>query len=232
MSTPLVHPAGANAFAERLLSFAQETWRNGGCVVLEVPEGTKATVKPNEVKTFTTLVHHKWEGADVPAPVTAKLLGKKTVEPDRIDAAPGTFNVTMGPDEYATIKLETVSRRGRDTEDVVYWVRAAYRVQGGADDLVVDQVVCDVTRTFDLSGSGITLTFYPDPNDSSRGSYEYTGDFGEFTAQGEGTYRIKLTDEGGTIDAEGKGSITSEMGTFSSYGKEHYDLTPAECAGN
>ncbi len=107
----------------------------------------------------------------------------------------------------------------------------AYRMSGGADELVVDAVVCDITKPFTVKGSGITLDFTPNAADpKGGGTYSYRGDFKKFSVSGTGTYTLKLTDKGGgSIVAKGKGQATGPLGTFSSGGTENYDLTPTTC---
>ncbi len=220
----------AHSVAERLLPGAQDHWRNGGCVIIEVPEGTKQTVSPNETRPFTVHVKQKWEGVDVPVKVTVtEFRGKESVEPREIDPAPDRFTITAGADGYAVAILETVSRRGRDTEGVEYTVAAAYRIVGGLDYFQVDQVVCDITRTFRLQGSGITMKFHPNLDDRMKGTYEYSGSFAGVKAKGSGTYVVKADETGGTMVGKGKGSITSPLGTFTGFGTERYTLTPATC---
>jgi len=219
----------AEPIADLILPRAQDHWRNGGCVVIEVPEGTRKNVKPNEVRPFTAHVKQKWEGVEVPARVTAQFSGKEKVEPMEIDPAPDKFTVTAGNDGYAVVNLETVSRRGRDTEVVQYSVAAAFRVVGGLEGFQVNQVVCDITHTFHLQDSNIDMTFNPDLNDPYRGTYTYTGTVGGAPAEGSGTYEIQVTEAGGTMVGSGTGSIDSPLGTFSAGGTEKYTLTPADC---
>lgn len=220
----------ADSVAERVLPKAQDHWRNGGCVIIEVPEGTKQNVGPNETRPFTVHVKQKWEGVDVPVKVTVtEFRGKEGVEPREIDPAPDRFTITAGADGYASVVLETVSRRGRDTEGIEYTVRAAYRIVGGLDYFQVDQVVCDITRTFRLQGSGITMRFHPNLDDRMKGTYEYSGSFAGVKAKGSGTYVVKADETGGTMVGKGKGSITSPLGTFTGFGTERYTLTPATC---
>jgi hypothetical protein len=106
----------------------------------------------------------------------------------------------------------------------------AYRMAGGAGKLVVDAVVCDLTRPFTVTGSRITLDFTPNGGEPlSGGTYTYSGDFGKFSLAGQGTYTLTLSAEGGSILAKGRGVAKTPRGTFSASGKERYSLTPASC---
>jgi hypothetical protein len=106
----------------------------------------------------------------------------------------------------------------------------AYHMVGGAGELVIDTVVCDISQPFSVTGGKITVKFTPNSGDPlGGGTYKYSGDFGNFSAAGRGTYRVKLTADGGSIVAKGPGSVTTPRGTFSASDKERYDLTPASC---
>jgi hypothetical protein len=106
----------------------------------------------------------------------------------------------------------------------------AFRMVGGLDELFVDAVVCDIRHPFTVTGSGITLDFTPSGGDPlSGGTYEYSGDFGEFSVSGKGTYKVKLSRDGGSIVSKGKGKVISAVGTFPGQGTERYKLTPTTC---
>jgi hypothetical protein len=101
---------------------------------------------------------------------------------------------------------------------------------GGLDDLFVDAVVCDIRQPFTVTGSGITLDYTPSSADPLRGgTYVYSGDFGDFSVSGGGTYKVKLSRKGGSIVAKGKGKVVSAVGTFPGQGTERYKLTPTDC---
>jgi hypothetical protein len=106
----------------------------------------------------------------------------------------------------------------------------AFRMVGGLDDLFVDAVVCDIRQPFSVTGSGITLDYTPRSDDPlSGGTYEYSGDFGDFSVLGSGTYKVKLSRDGGSIVAKGKGKVVSAVGTFPGKGTERYKLTATTC---
>ena len=106
----------------------------------------------------------------------------------------------------------------------------SYRMNGGAGELVINAVVCDISQPFTVTGSNITIDFTPKASDPLKGgTYTYFGDFGEFTLSGNGTYKLTLKKRGGTLVGQGRGKATTPRGTFSNNGKEHYKLTPATC---
>ena len=106
----------------------------------------------------------------------------------------------------------------------------AFRIAGGKDYLQVNEVVCDITKPFTVTGGKIKVHFTPSSGDPlGGGTYRYSGDFGKFSVAGQGTYKVRLTEDGGSIVAKGPGTATTPRGTFSGNGKEQYDLTPASC---
>jgi hypothetical protein len=106
----------------------------------------------------------------------------------------------------------------------------SYRMNGGAGELVINAVVCDISQPFTVTGSNITIDFTPKASDPLKGgSYSYFGDFGEFTVSGNGTYKLTLKKGGGTLVGQGRGKATTTRGTFSNTGKERYEMTPASC---
>ena len=113
---------------EDVLSAAEDNWRNNGCVIIKVPEGNDHTVGPNSKNTFTANVLHKWEETQLPVPVTVAFSGESSVDPTRIDSAPGVFTVTAGSawHDVADCDLESVSKRGRATTNVHYIVNPSY----------------------------------------------------------------------------------------------------------
>ena len=217
-------------FTSRVFENWQSLWRSGWCV--KVKADIPATLKPSEQRTFDVHVVHK-DGSELDAPVDATLSGKQSLDPLRIEHAPGQLTYTAGDQkgDTATIDLVSTSRRGiGKLSGTIKVEEQGYRMQGGADELVVDAVVCDLTKPFTVTGSGITLDFVPSSTDpSSGGTYSYRGDFKKFSVSGKGTYTVKLTDTGGSLVAKGKGKATGPLGTFSSGGTEKYDLTPTSC---
>jgi hypothetical protein len=103
-------------------------------------------------------------------------------------------------------------------------------MDGGADELQVDAVVCDIGKPFTVTGGRIRLDFTPNARDPLRGgTYRYKGDFGRFQIAGEGTYKLRLTAAGGSLIARGPGDAIADPGTFTRGGAEHYKLTPVTC---
>jgi len=195
------------AFAESVFSSAQDAWRNGACVTIEVPEGLNFDTAAHEPVTVTAHVKHKWEGGDLAVPVTANLTGTGSVVPGRIDPAPDTFIITADAAPGVTADLETVSRRGRDTEsvriDVGAWV--ASTVSGR---ITVSGVVANVHEAFTLEGTfeGGSATLSFTPTSDQGGTMSYSGGGSGVTVSGDGTYTL-------TDDRDGSYTLS-----YSSYG--------------
>jgi hypothetical protein len=100
------------------LMMAELQWTGGYCLEVQVPEvgPDVKLVQPNSETPFTAHVRHKFEGVELPLPVTATLAsGQVAVAPAGSKVpAPAAFTytapATSGQD--ATIKLETRSKRG------------------------------------------------------------------------------------------------------------------------
>ena len=153
------------------------------------------------------------------------------VPPPPPDYPPGWLEESMNAalDAFVAERIAAIEAAGgADPNEVP--PPCTYRMAGGAGKLVVDAVVCDLTRPFTVTGSRITLDFTPSSGDPlSGGTYTYSGDFGKFSLAGQGTYTVTLSAEGGWILAKGRGVAKSPRGTFSASGKERYSLTPASC---
>lgn len=208
----------------------EQAWRSGKCVRVsaDVPERVAVAAR---VPIEAEVVHR--DGQELPLPIDVTLSGPASVDPARIDAAPGTVTYVAGdqPDQTGTLTWTTTSRRGIGTlrTPVTTNRSLAYRVAGGADDLVVDDVVCDLTAPFTVEGSGVVQQFTPASD--TGGTYTYTGTIEGFAVTGEGTYRIELPDGAGrpgTMTATGVGSVETPQGVFSNEGTEIYSLTPFE----
>lgn len=106
---------------------AQAKWRSGACLELlvraPVQGGGKAnTTQPKKRKNFEVAVRHRIEQTELPLPVDAMLDGRDTLEPKRVDKAPGRFDYVAGadPKDYGNVALKSVSRRGIAEERVAF----------------------------------------------------------------------------------------------------------------
>lgn len=148
-----------------------------------------------------------------------------------VKAAPWLGFITTPASDYVkTTNRSLIDDRVRAAERLVVPCQRSVRMTGGADELKVNAVVCDIGQPFTVTGGRITLNFTPNPRDPlGGGTYKYRGDFGKFSVSGDGTYKVDLSADGGTLIASGPGSAKTKLGTFSNVGTETYDLTPVSC---
>ena len=104
----------------------------------------------------------------------------------------------------------------------------AYRVVGGSGD-PVDQVVCDIDKTFVLEGKlfGVELSGGVD------GTWKFvrTPNIPGLSWKAGGRYHIEFPDgpaKPGTMTTEGGGTTTAGAVSRETTGGEHFTLTPAE----
>lgn len=220
----------AYQFASTVVQYWQSQWRSGACVKIQAD--APGEVDPGKhVKIQAKVVHR--DGQALELPIDLSLTGPSSVNPTRIDKAPGTVTY-IASDEHkrtGTISWKSTSRRGIGTLTTAITTKPklAYRVAGGADDLVVDTMVCDVWGPFTLEGSGVVQQF--SPSGGSGGSYSYSGTMSGFAVHGSGTYTITFPngpEATGSMTATGEGSVETEAGTISNTGTENYTLAPFE----
>jgi hypothetical protein len=119
--------AGPAVAIDRTFEQAQGKWRSGACLELLVRAPLQAGGKtnptqPKERKNFEVAVRHKSPQAELPLPLQASLDGRDSLQPQRVDQAPGRFDYVAGsePKDYGRITLKSVSRRGIAQELVVF----------------------------------------------------------------------------------------------------------------
>lgn len=86
---------------------ARERWQNGFCV--EIVADVPGIVKPGESTSFQATVRHRFDGTNPSVPIDVELQGRETLEPRRIERAPGqlTYRAPADKDQSATVKLST-----------------------------------------------------------------------------------------------------------------------------
>jgi hypothetical protein len=207
-------------------------WESGRCIDLRVTNtpAKRNGIKPNTAFDLEVMPRTKPDGLPAGGTVTATLSGGARLQPSggkqRADAKYGY----AGPekkDEIASIEFESRSKRGVGRATLSFDTKAqrAYRAQGGADEFQGTGDICDLTKTFTISGSGVTVTF--EPSSSSGGTYHYTGNMSGFAVFGNGTYRVQFQGEAAVaIEATGPGTVKTPRGAVSRVGTETYPLTP------
>ena len=95
-----------------------------------------------------------------------------------------------------------------------------YLVRGSYNDLVINQVVCDVSKPFTLRGSGATagIRLALTPSGDKGGAFAVGGSAGGVPWSGGGTYDIALDEAGGKLNLTGAWRITTPVGVFGDAG--------------
>jgi hypothetical protein len=181
-----------------IMTKRRQVWQGGTCVAVtaDLPE----KVKRNSTTPFTVKVTHKPDGAELNAPVTAKLdSGAVSVSPDRIDKAPGQFTY-VAPDaagKKASLTFTSKSRRGIGTlTKNVSTMR--YVASGGNGQVSITGTVDDLDKPFDLKvkSPGATGTVTMTPTSATTGKINGTSDLGFSKEVTKGSYTLKETSTG------------------------------------
>ena len=95
---------------------AKDLWQNGYCVEIQVSgvNDSNDLVERSSTRHFTAKVHHKFEDAELKAPIQGTLSGDKSLAPTARKAAPVDYTYTAPAEsrKKATVNLETRSKRG------------------------------------------------------------------------------------------------------------------------
>lgn len=202
-------------FAYFSVAQAERLWQNGYCLEIIVegaPDG--ATLRPAERISFTAKVRHKFEGAEITAPMIGSLSGEKSLYPLEKSQTPVDYTYEAPPekDKEAKVNLESRSKRGVAKESLFFKTALpGYTVSGKIDEFSFSGVICDPYAPFTINGAGggasAVFNFTPDAN-SLSGNYTYRGGGGGITLYGSGPYRI-LPDAngGGVLELGGSGCV-------------------------
>jgi hypothetical protein len=200
-------PAIASVFEK-----AQAKWRGGACLELvlrpPVQTGGKANAtKPKERKNFEVAVRHKIEQVELPLPIDASLDGRDTLEPKRVDKAPGRFEYVSGPEpkDYGNVALKSVSRRGIAEEKVAFDNREEFSGSFSARTSGVMQAVAEGTVFWERK-AGAADTFVP------SGTLRVSGKRRDCTVRGEadlaesdGELELRRDVDGRAVEYRGSG---------------------------
>lgn len=205
---------------------AKERWQSGAC--LKINATSPGTVKPKATSTIPVSVTHRKEGTPVPAKMTVELSGGQSVAPSVIPKTPGdvTHVAVDEPGKTMTITLTATSKRGKAKEELkIQTAGNVFTIEGGADEFHGTGIVCDFTKPFKISGSGVTVTFTP--SSEKAGKYTYKGNMSGFGVSGHGTYDVTYQGDAPVhMTARGPGSVQTPLGTPSAEGTEEYTISP------
>jgi hypothetical protein len=215
-------------FALGAVVVAENKWKEGGCV--EIKAASPGKVKPGATSRIPVSVVVKGDGSGVPAKVKVDLTGGKSVDPALIPKAPGEVTHVAPGEKKAAMKiaLKATSRRGN--AELVLDLSSgggAFFAEGGLQDFHGTGTICDLGKTFTISGGGNTVTFVP--TSEAGGTYSYQGTMQGFGVFGKGTYAVGYQgDVPVRITGTGVGSVKTPAGVFSNSGVEKYVLTPRD----
>ncbi|RWO84048.1 MAG: hypothetical protein EOS18_04200 [Mesorhizobium sp.] len=110
--------------------------------------------------------------------------------------------------------------------------KKAYRAKGGYNDLTIDHTVCDLTKPFELPGTGASagILFSLAPQ-GDGGSFTVGGMAAGVPWSGAGNYTVSLDSGGGAMALTGAWKITTPVGAFGDSGTIKLTLTKAEGCG-
>lgn len=213
------------------LGALQSQWRDGKCVT--VVATSPGRVQPGAVTPIPVSVVHKRTGTQLSVPVDATLTGPQSIDPTRIEKAPGTVTHTASGESTskATIELVSTSNRGIGRTTVTINVGSVgYTASGGGPRISVSGTVADLTQPFTLQGEGsgfsVVFEYTPTSPDGRTGTLVYSGEGGGATLEGTGTYTIE-GDEGGVLTMTAKNQGCATPGGCRS-NTENITLTPGQ----
>jgi hypothetical protein len=193
------------------LSQAEDKWTTGYCLAISVPEitGSSKQVDPGSETPFTAVVSHKFETAQLRAPVTATLAsGTVSVTPSGTKVpSPASFRYKAPAelDKTATVLLETRSKRGIATLNVEFRTGlSAYRALWQDRNTTWSGVVCGLDRPFTITvvsvdtsgGTDLTMLFKFVPSGLAGGTVSFDVTKRGVHWQGTGPYEVKAADSG------------------------------------
>ena len=188
---------------------ARDLWRSGKCVEVIILEGAERTrLSPGERVNITAESRHKLEGSALPAPLEAWLSGVVSVTPEKSKVPPPARFVYAAPHDGsaeaaqmrrdgARVYVESISRRGIGTTDIVYRLELpalALRVEGDGRPARYAVLGAEAEVRRDLA---LVIILTP---------HTQGGLSGEATV--ESRFRGRSKSAGGTCEWTGKGNVT------------------------
>jgi hypothetical protein len=222
----------ANAF--NLLA-AQAAWESGRCIDLQTAVSAGPTgLDPNASVTITARPRVKADGSNPGGTVSALLSGGEVaVDPSSTPLpadAEFTYTAPGERDKTGQVSLESRSKRGVGKAVINFDTKSksAFAATGGGGDWAATGTICDLEQTFELSGTGLTVTTFP--VDAAGGAYLLGGNAGGAEWSGEGTYTVALAADGrsGTLTISGTNTVHSPFGDYSDVAEASFTLTAIE----
>ena len=186
---------------------AESLWQKGFCVEIVLDGVKDSSAGSNWVRVasknpFGARVRHKFEGAEIEAPIQGTLEGEKSLAPLEKSMPPVLYyyDAPGEKDKKATVTLETRSKRGAAKKQIDFVSNLlGYTVDGQIDQFTFTWVICNPFQPFTINataeGASAVLEFTPE-SQGLTGTFSFSGGGDGFTLSGEGPYHI-LEGEGG-----------------------------------
>jgi hypothetical protein len=218
-----------------ILRQAEQAWRNGYCVKVEVREGGSRVVKPREKVPISAIATPRFGGGEIRGRMEAKkTAGKTKVEPARVSASPAKFTYTGPPRRPGTgsVELKSVSRRGIGIANLEYTTEGDLKIEAGIGPAVLKTVKCggpvgawDIAETISVGPvSGTEHFTFTLTQESLTGPVVAAGDAmapGAATDtgnRGTATYVEAADGKSGTLTITPGGSVPVTIGLFCTNG--------------
>ena len=226
---------GRYAAYSAVLMGAQKAWQSGKCVDLQVRSdpAKRKGAKPNTAYTLFAEPRAKSDGRPTGGTVKATLKGGNRLNPTGKVKADAKFDYANPDkkDQRASIDFESRSKRGVGKATLEFDTRkGGYRIVVGGGD-PVNQVVCDIDKTFVLNGKLFGTEF----SGGMDGTYRMvrTPNIPGLNWKASGTYHIDLPDgpgAPGTLSVRAR-EATTRAGRVSDNNAGYTDtftMTPVE----
>lgn len=213
-----------------ILHQAEQSWRNGYCVKVDVSDGQSRAVKPKEKVSISATAKPRFGGGAITGRMESKkTAGQKKVEPAKVSSSPAKFTYTA-PDkspEAGSVQLKSVSKRGIGIADLAYTTEGDLEIDAAVGQGHATAVKCggpagswDLAYTVATQGNvagHIAVTLAKDTLSGTwqAGGFAQAG--GQSTTTGSGgtaSYRAAPDGKSGTLTLTPGGDVPVTVGTF------------------
>ena len=150
-----------------------------------------------------------------------------------VKAAPWLGFITSPAINYVKETLSSViNDQVRAAEQLVPKCEVmSYSASGGGGDWSASGKICDISKPFTLSGTGLTVK--TTPAGATGGSYTLSGNAGGASWSGKGSYAVQRSrdSDGGTLKLTGVNTIQTPRGSFSDTASATFTLTRIDSCG-
>lgn len=213
-----------------ILHQAEQSWRNGYCVKVDVSDGQSRAVKPKEKVSISATAKPRFGAGAITGRMESKrAAGQKKVEPAKVSSSPAKFTYTA-PDkspEAGSVQLKSVSKRGIGIADLAYTTEGDLKIDAAVGQGHATAVKCsgpagswDLAYTVATQGNvagHIAVTLAKDTLSGTwqAGGFAQAG--GQSTTTGSGgtaSYRAAPDGKSGTLTLTPGGDVPVTVGTF------------------